>query len=172
MLPEWIRGGLEALPDILDRAVYDQMQQLIDHPQPILEALDRYPFTLVHADYRAENLGYDDGRLVVIDWQSAARSLMIVDLAWITKHGYVQKVMSVDAAIRYYRKCLETHLKVRFNHADWQAMVDLGYAVDALRSSCLFAYFYSLNENPESRDFNEKLVKQQGQMVMDALRWL
>lgn len=95
---------------------------------------------------------------------------MTIDLAWITKHGYVQNVMSEEEAISYYRNRLETHLKKQFDDVDWQAMVDLGYAVDALSSTCLFANFYRMNGDAD--EWDRRLVQRQGQIVMDALRWL
>ena len=67
-----------------------------------------------------------------LDWQRAACCLMTIDLPWFTKHGNVQDAMSEEGALLYYRDRLEVHLWQRFNDQDWQVMVALGYAVDAL----------------------------------------
>jgi len=169
ILPQWNRNGWGAMKDLLDADVFQQMVALHENPEPLLNALRRYPYTLLHGDFRAENLAFT-GNPTVIDWQGATRSLMTIDLAWITKHGYVKNVMSEEDAIAYYRNRLETDLEQRFDDIEWQAMVDLGYAVDALSSTCLFANFYMMNGDED--EWDRKLVQRQGQMVMDALRWL
>lgn len=171
VLPDWVKDGWEAMKELLDEAVYKQMLKFHENPQPILNALSHFPYTLLHGDYRAENLAYN-GNPIAFDWQQATCSLMTIDLAWITKQGYVHAAMSQGEAISYYRNRLETYLNQPFENKVWQAMVDLGYTVDALSSTCLFANFYKMDEDPESQAFNQKLVKQQGQMVMDALCWL
>ena len=137
VIPHWVKDGWEAMADLLDANVFRQMVALHENPEPLLAALNRFPTTLLHGDYRAENLAYT-GNTIAIDWQQASCSLMTVDLAWITKHGYVQDVMSREEAIAYYRERLEIHLNQQFDDTDWQAMVDLGYAVDALSSTCSF----------------------------------
>jgi hypothetical protein len=97
---------------------------------------------------------------------------MIIDLAWFTKHGDIQDVMSMEDALRYYRERLETHLGRRFAEPDWQAMVALGYAVDAMRWTCFAANFYKGEENPEGRAWLKNSVEIHAKRVMNALQWL
>jgi len=171
VIADWIKEGWAVLAELLASDVFAQMRRLIEEPQPLLAAVSRYPHTLLHGDYRAENLAYD-GWPIALDWQQAARSLMTIDLAWITKHGYIQAAMSQDEAIRYYRQRLELYLNQSFDDSEWQVMVDLGYAIDALRFACFAAFFYKVDELPERRAWNERVVNDLGQMVMGAMRWL
>jgi hypothetical protein len=51
-------------------------------------------------------------------------------------------------------------------------MVDLGYLVDALRSTCFAAYWYKHTDDSDDRRRLEMEVKVRNQQVRDALRWL
>jgi hypothetical protein len=170
-IPEWVRGGWEVMEGLLDPDALMHLKSLIADPRPLFEALSRYPYTLLHGDYRAENLAHAD-RPVALDWQEAAYSLMTIDLAWFAKQGFVQQAMGQVQAIGFYRTCLETYLNQRFDEAEWQAMVDLGYLVDALRSTCFAAYWHKHSDTDEGRLWNERAVKQRNQQVRDALRWI
>ena len=172
VLPTWIREGWEVLAELLDPDVYKLMQNLIENPQPLFDALRRYPYTLLHGDYRAENLAHPS-EPVVLDWQEATCSLMTIDLAWFVKHGYVRETMGQLQAVDYYRDRLETYLHQRFDNLDWQAMVDLGYLMDALRIACISGYWYRQHaDHPKDRDFLKKDIVIRNQQVRDAARWL
>jgi hypothetical protein len=171
VIPEWVRGGWEVMRKLLDAEAFTLLKSLIENPQPLFRALSRYPYTLLHGDYRATNLAYPD-RPVAFDWQEATRSLMTIDLAWFTKQGFVQDAMGQAQAINFYRGRLETYLFQRFDNTAWQAMVDLGYLVDALRSTCFSAYWYKYTDDPNDRPRLEMEVKVHNQQVHDAMRWI
>jgi hypothetical protein len=171
VIPEWVRGGWAVMEELLDPGAFTHMKSLIEDPQPLFGALSRYPYTLLHGDYRAENLAHPD-RPVAFDWQEATCSLMTIDLAWFAKQGFVQAAMGQAQAIGYYRNCLETYLNQRFDEAVWQAMVDLGYLVDALRSTCFSAYWYRHTNDPNDRRRLELEVKGRNQQVRDGVRWI
>ena len=171
VLPDWIRGGWEVMEELLDSDTFAQMTSLLENSQPLFGALSRYSYTLLHGDYRAENLAHPD-QPVAIDWQEATRSLMTIDLAWFAKQDFVQEALGEAQAMRYYRGRLEMYLDQRFDDTEWQAMVDLGILVDALRSTCFAAYWYKHSADSVSKRWNERAVKQRNQQVRDALRWL
>jgi len=171
VLPDWIKGGWEVMETLLDRDVFAQMQILADNPQPLIKALSRNPHTLLHGDYRTENLAYND-HPVALDWQEATSSLMTIDLAWFVKDRCVLEAVGIKQAIHYYRERLEKYLNKRFNDEEWQVMLDLGFLVDALRSTCFPAYWYKHTEDPIERVRNEQSVKERYQQVRDAVHWL
>jgi hypothetical protein len=171
VLPEWLRVGWESLKDLIDATTYSQMLAFLENPQPLLDALSRYPSTLLHGDFRSENLGFSE-KPIILDWQWAACSMMTIDLPWLTKHGNVQSVMSEETALRYYRSRLELHLGQHFDDQDWQAMVALGYAVDALRWTGFAAFFYQGEQDPEGRAWAKNSAEIHGKRVLDVLRWL
>jgi len=174
VLPSWIHDGWEVMEDLLDPDVFAQMNNIIENLQPLLDALSRYPFTLLHGDYRAENLAYPNYP-AVLDWQEASCALMTIDLAWFVQQDFVRESMGQTEVVKYYRRQLETDLHHRFNDTDWQAMLDLGFLVDALRSTCYAAYWYkqhAIENNIQDRDNHESKVKMRNQQVRDAMRWL
>jgi hypothetical protein len=171
VIPEWVRGGWAVMEELLDPDTFTYLNNLIENPQPLFGALSRHPYTLLHGDYRPANLAHPD-QPVAFDWQEATRSLMTIDLAWFAKEDCIQDAMGHVQAIDFYRRQLETHLNSRFDDTEWQAMLDLGTLVDALRSTCFAAYWYKHSETPEGRLWNELAVKRRNQQVRDALRWI
>jgi hypothetical protein len=171
VLPDWITGGWEVMEKLLEADVFAELRRLSKNPRPLLAALNRYPHTLLHGDYRAENMGHWD-QPVIIDWQLAAFSVMTIDLAWFVKHAYVSNTLGQRSAIDYYRTRLETYLNNPFDDAEWQTMIDLGYLVDALRSTCFSAYWYKHTDDPNDRPRLEMEVTVRNQQVRDAMRWL
>jgi len=174
VLPSWVHGGWQVMKDLLDPDVFVQMNYITQNLQPLLDALRRYPFTLLHGDYRAENLAYPNYP-AVLDWQEASCALMTIDLAWFVQQDFVRESTGQTEVVKYYRRQLETYLHQRFDDTDWQAMLDLGFLVDALRSTCYAAYWYkqhAIENNIQDRDNHESKVKMRNQQVRDAMRWL
>jgi len=170
----WIREGWKILAEQLDRDVYRQLSRLRDDPKPLLDALARYPYSLLHSDYRAENLAYlEPHQPVAIDWQLATRSLMTVDLAWFTNQwSDVFETIGKTRMQNDYRQHLEMYLGTRFDDRDWKTMVDLGELVDVVFSACVPAYWFKHTDVPEERAFLENQVKQTNQIVREGMRWL
>jgi hypothetical protein len=174
VLPTWVHDGWQVMEDILDPDVFTQMKNLMENLEPLLDALSRYPATLLHGDYRADNLAYPNYP-AVMDWQEASYALMTIDLAWFVLQDFGRENIGQTEIIKYYRRQLETHLHQRFDDTDWQAMLDLGFLVNALRSTCFAAYWYKqsdIGNNIQERDFHESKVRLRSQQVRDALRWL
>ena len=177
-IAEWVEEGWEIMANLLDRDIFKELQKLIEDPRPLFAALDRYPFTLVHGDFRNDNLAVlPSSCLVAFDWQFAARSLMSIDLAWfagnLTLFNYEDgEAMSRAQADAFYRQRLETYLQKRFDDQDWEAMIDLGNLLHALRVACITAYFSRHGDNPEWRKSEKAKVEEMGQLAQTALRWL
>ena len=174
VLPTWIHDGWQVMEDLLDPDVFEQMNNIIENRQPLLNALSRYPSTLLHGDYRADNLAYPNYP-AVLDWQEASCALMTIDLAWFILQDFGRENIEKTEIIKYYRQQLETYLHQHFDDTDWQAMLDLGFLVNALRSTCFAAYWYKqgdIENNIQERDFHESKVKVRNQQVRDAMRWL
>ena len=170
-IPGWVCAGWATLPELLEPDVLATLHNLIEDPQPLYDTLNRYPSTLLHGDYRLDNLAYHDGCPVLLDWQESTYSIMTADLAWLVKQEYVHKAMSREQATSFYRSRLQAYLGKTFAEDEWQAMLDLGCGLDALRSICFAAFFYGQADTPHKKHLEAELVKRQGQFVIDALRW-
>ena len=158
--------------DLLPADLYDPMRELMDDPRPMLDALEKYPRTLIHGDFRAENLAYTD-RPVLLDWQEAAYTLPTADLVWFLRDESFSPEYGRFEAEVYYRQRLEWHLGARFANEEWQAMLDLGYGIDALRAAGFYGMFVIMTaDNTEFREHDEWFIHFHAHNVQKALRWL
>jgi ubiquinone/menaquinone biosynthesis C-methylase UbiE len=170
-IPVWIVEGWQIMEDLLDRDVYEQMYKLIEDPRPLFAALDRYPFTLLHGDYRDDNLAIlPPRRLVAFDWQQAAHSLMTIDLVWFTEG--TRELISEPEAQRIYREHLQRYLQYQFDDSTWQAMIDLGYLFHAIRITWIQAYFIKHGDDSDELEIFKTKVLERKQRVQNGLRWL
>jgi len=137
-----ILAGWDLIQTRLEPDTLEIFRELMLNPQPLLTALRKYPFTLVHGDYRSGdgeggNVGLLPGqppRVFAFDWQLASFNLMTVDLAWFAdRTGTIWPTLSPDECAVYYRQRLEHYLGHPFEPGAWQAMLELGFLVDTLR---------------------------------------
>lgn len=95
-LPGFDRGPLDALESVVVAAVEPFLERFGDHlPSPTPDWLRTFapqlsgwaaqraagPLTLVHADYRLDNLVLRDGTVIIVDWQTALMGPGAMDLA-------------------------------------------------------------------------------------------
>jgi hypothetical protein len=116
--------------------VANTLHQLIVDPQPLCNALARYPQTLMHGDSQVSNLGIDRTQpsgAVMLDWQLAAVAPPTLDLFWYMGCEQISSALW-DPSIEYYRRQLVTHLGQRFDEGDWQPMLDLGRLAQLMRA--------------------------------------
>ncbi len=80
--PEFLEEFKGILPD---RAI-ELANWLVDHGVELLDHLSSRPYTVLHGDFRPDNLFFGDGKtdypLAVIDWQSLSRGSGPYDLAY------------------------------------------------------------------------------------------
>jgi len=77
--PPRFRKGYSAL---LGPNVEAHLQWLVDHGQQLAESLPGRAKTLVHGDYRLDNLFFDGDEVVATDWQICARGPGAIDVAF------------------------------------------------------------------------------------------
>lgn len=118
-----------------------RLHAVFDEPAPIVAAIDRLPYTLVHGDVWGPNLGWlpgtrvaprDGHRLLLLDWALAATGPCTYDPLWLCGTWHALDPTRVLAA---YRARLTRHLAargVRVAPPVWRALVDAGYLRTAL----------------------------------------
>lgn len=125
ILEGWDLVRSEVAPDVAEITL-----DLVNNPQPLCEALTRYPHTLVHGDWRHANQGLlQEGqslRTVLLDWQLAAVAPPPVDLARYLGTNSALLPISKEAAIEYYRQRLALRLGDRFDKSWWRPQLELG----------------------------------------------
>jgi len=77
-------------------------------PGPLVTALAGTPQTLVHSNWKLDNLGTDDqGRTVLLDWEQPGLGAPLSDLAWYLAINCRRLPQSKEDSIAAYRSALE-----------------------------------------------------------------
>jgi Phosphotransferase enzyme family len=77
-------------------------------PGPLVEALASTPQTLVHGNFKLDNLGVTpDGRTVILDWETSGRGAATGDLAWYLAINCRRLPQSKEDSMTHYRAALE-----------------------------------------------------------------
>ncbi len=85
-------GFMAAFGDAIDPELADFVAGYATMRPQILDQLAAMPHTLVHFDYRADNLFFDDeGSVVVIDWQAISQGGGVADVGYLLSQN-----LSVD----------------------------------------------------------------------------
>jgi len=81
---------------------------LAHDPSPLVDALAGTPQTLLHANFKLDNLGVTaDGRTVILDWECSGRGAATADLAWYLAINCRRLPQTKEESIATYRACLE-----------------------------------------------------------------
>jgi len=110
VVPKVMGEGWDALTAAAPRLA-DVVLPLLDDPDPMVEALEGVPHTLVHGDWKAANLGvHADGRTILLDFgETPGEASPIADLSWYIALNSDLLPESKDEAISAYRAALERH---------------------------------------------------------------
>lgn len=172
LIPKILVEGWELLQEAVATDVADALRELVANPQPLHDALARQPYTLVHGDFRSDNLALQVRQkcVVALDWQYAGYAAATVDLAWYIGTSQVKLAsLSTGEAIEHYQRNLARHLGSRFDMESWQQLLELGMLVNVLRSGCIKAWLAAQGIN----EYIEKvLLDEYNNYVRDALKWL
>ena len=79
-------------------------------PTRLVDALATTPTTLVHGNWKLDNLGTTpDGRTILLDWEAPGRGAGLSDLAWYLAINCRRLPHPKEEAIDAYRAALERH---------------------------------------------------------------
>jgi hypothetical protein len=127
-IPRRVIEGWELVQRELPADVIQILQALLDDPTPLCSALDQYPYTLVHGDWRHANQAYAPGtsKLYLLDWQLALTAQPAVELARFLITNSPLLPVSKEAAIEMYRQQLAIRLGAQFSLEWWEPQLALG----------------------------------------------
>ncbi|MDP1876331.1 MAG: phosphotransferase [Actinomycetota bacterium] len=109
LVPQLIGQGWPLLADVAPVAAAIVLPLALD-PGPLVEALDSTPQTLVHGNFKLDNLGVTpEGRTILLDWEGSGRGAAASDLAWYLAINCRRLPESKEESIRAYRGSLEAH---------------------------------------------------------------
>jgi hypothetical protein len=107
LVPRLVARGWPLLAEVAPTAAAIVVP-LAQDPGPLVEALARLPQTLVHSNWKLDNLGTDDqGRTVLLDWEQPGRGAPLSDLAWYLAINCRRLPQSKEDSIGVYRAALE-----------------------------------------------------------------
>jgi len=107
LVPSLVAQGWPLLETVAPRAAA-VVVPLVREPGPLLAAMATTPQTLVHGNWKLDNLGTDQaGRTILLDWETPGRGVGAADLAWYLAINCRRLPVSKEEAIDLYRAALE-----------------------------------------------------------------
>jgi hypothetical protein len=108
-VPPLIGQGWPLLAEVAPTAAAIATPLAVD-PTPLVDALAGTPETLVHGNWKLDNLGTDpELRTIVLDWELPGRGPALSDLTWYLSINCRRLPHSKEDAIAAYRSALEGH---------------------------------------------------------------
>ena len=110
--------GWEAFFEQVPVEIAEAVSAILERPQVLTEQLDRCEQTLIHGDLRLGNLGFSDGRIVLIDWgERVGMAPPAAELGWFLGFDGWRLDVSKDQVIADFRelygeRCDETALQL------------------------------------------------------------
>jgi hypothetical protein len=86
VIPKQLETAWEAFAQAADDDVAEAILANLTDPGPLAGALRAGGTTLVHGDLRDDNLGFLDGRVVLLDWDIAGEGTPALEVAWYLCH--------------------------------------------------------------------------------------
>ncbi|MCX6401840.1 MAG: phosphotransferase [Propionibacteriales bacterium] len=107
LVPRLVAQGWPLLETVAPKAAAIVVP-LVHDPAALIDALAATPATLVHGNWKLDNLGTDnEGRTVLLDWETPGRGAAAADLAWYLAINCRRLPVSKEQAIATYRAALE-----------------------------------------------------------------
>ena len=107
LVPELVGRGWLLLAEVAPVAAAIVLPLATD-PGRLTEALLRTPRTLVHGNWKLDNLGTDDlGRTVLLDWEQPGLGAPLSDLAWYLAINCRRLPQPKETCVALYRAALE-----------------------------------------------------------------
>ena len=86
VIPKQLEVAWEAFTEAADDDVAQAVLANLGDPAPLARAMRAGATTLVHGDLRDDNLGFLDGRVVLLDWDIAGEGTPALEVAWYLCH--------------------------------------------------------------------------------------
>jgi hypothetical protein len=103
VIPKQLETAWEAFAEVADDDVAQAVLASLADPAPLAAALRAGGTTLVHGDLRDDNLGFVDGRVVLLDWDIAGEGTPALEVAWYLCHDAWRTEGTRDELIEDFR---------------------------------------------------------------------
>ncbi len=134
-------SGWDRLPTLIDPGVARAVQALADDPTPVVAALDPFPVTLTHGDWRPANIAWDGCRAIPVDWQPTVAPPGFECVYYVAgMGGFIP--LHPDRAIALYRDLLQQAMSVPdASWSWWDDHLDICIAAEFVMMACVYARF-------------------------------
>lgn len=127
-----ILPGWDAFASLVPDA-WAVVEPLLHNPAPLVDALRDHPATIVHADAKIGNLGFDGERTILLDWSMTLRGPGALDLGWYLAVNSARLPLPRADAIEIYRAERERLGRLPATGAAWQRELALSLLSGTLR---------------------------------------
>ena len=81
-IPKLMLRGWEMFADVAPTDVTSAMHAILDDPRALVDEIEKRPTTFIHGDLRLHNMGMNDERVVLLDWEIAGNAPPGVEFGW------------------------------------------------------------------------------------------
>ena len=174
-IPPIVVRGWELFPELLERDVADLLLTLRADPTPLVAALERYPHTVVHGDWKMGNLGIHHEparRVILLDWAVVGPAPPAVELAWYLSVNCARLPVSKEATIECYRQALAQRLGPRYDDEWWRPQLELGLLGSFVQVGWPKAYNAVYAEDLAQRARERDELAWWSERAREGARWL
>jgi hypothetical protein len=174
-IPPIVAAGWDLVPELLERDVADLLLGLRANPDPLADALGRYPQTFIHGDWKMGNLGIHaepDRRVILLDWAAYGLGTPGVEIAWYLAVNCARLPVSKEATIESYRQSLARRLGSRFDDEWWRPQLDLGLLGGFLLLVWPKTYNAAQADDPAQRAREREEIAWWSARTREATKWL
>lgn len=141
----WLAEGVVNMLDALEPHTRRAIEKLYREPEHLLEEVEQHPMTLCHYDFDNRNLGIEDGRTVVIDWEILGRGMAASD---VVRFMVYQQPDDLEGTVGHYLDELDRHLGEKVDRADFWRAYDLGAVAEWQIRGVLFGVMVNAPSAP------------------------
>ncbi|MBA2720981.1 MAG: aminoglycoside phosphotransferase family protein [Chloroflexi bacterium] len=121
LLPGW-----DAWDRVATTGARDVIAALSDDPQPLIDALEAQPSTLIHGDLKLANVGIEpDGSIVLVDWQMVMVAPVAIELGWFLVSNVASLPLPTAEVIDRYRSKLAYSISEAEDDGRWVGGAEL-----------------------------------------------
>jgi hypothetical protein len=170
-----LRDGWQQFERVARPDLVRLVQGLQADLRPLCDALDRYPWTLVHGDPNCKNFGIElapTPRILLLDWQLVTRAPPAVDLAYFLALFSDVLPVPYEEAVEQYRARLAARLGSRFDERWWRPQLDLAMLGHFLRFGGLLTWRMTYHGDPYVREHYQMVLAWWTERALAGSRWL
>jgi len=144
-------------------------------PATLLRALERYPQTVIHGDWKMRNLAIrrePERRVILLDWAVVGPAPPAVELGWYLSVNCARLPVSKEATTECYKQALKLRLGSRFDEDWWRPQLDLALLGAFVQVGWPKAYNAVHAEDPAQRAREREELAWWSARAREGARWL